>query len=149
MLKFETLFDNERYYDKLLQYTSSKVSPKHVLPVWFSLLSPVFTLLPPQPGCATTSSCAAKMAGCASTTSAAAVPQTTQACSARSPAASRSWGAAGAPIRARPPWRLHRPPGCCCCCWARHCWERPPAGPPCSKETHDLVGAINSPPPPP
>lgn len=127
------------------QYTSSKVSPKNLKHVWFSLLSPVFTLLPQQHGCVTTSSCAAKTAGCASTTSTAAVPQPTRACSVRSPAASRSWVAAGAPIRARPRWRLRPPPGWCCCCWARHCWERPPAGPPCSKETSDLVGVKNLP----
>lgn len=65
-----------------------------------SLTPSVFTLLPPQPGCVTTNSCAAKMAECASKTSAAAVPPPTQACSARSPAAKRSWGAAEAPTRA-------------------------------------------------
>lgn len=114
------------------------------------ILTPLSCLYvaPTQPGCVTTSSSAAKMAGCVSTTSAATVPRATQACSARSAAASRSWGAAGAPTRARPPWRPRPPPGCCCCCcWARRCWERPPAGPPRSKETRDLVGVISSPPP--
>lgn len=126
------------------QAFSSKVSPKTFLNVWASLLSPVFALLPPQPGCVTTNSCAAKMAVCVSTTSAAAVPQPIQACSVRSLAASRSWGDAWSQIRARPPWHLHPPSGCCCCCcfWAQHCWES-------SKETCDLVAVVHSPPPPP
>lgn len=111
------------------------------------MLSPVFMLLPPQPGCVTMSSSVVKMAAPVLTTSAATVPQPTRACCVRSPAVRTSSGVAGVPILASPPWRPRPPPGCCCCCccWARPCWERPRARPPCSKETFDLVGVIISP----
>lgn len=120
------------------------MSPGTFLNVWASLFSPVFALLPLQPACVTTNSCAAKMAACVSTTSAAAVPQPTQACSVRSPGASRSWGVAWNRIRVRPPWHLRPPSSCCCCCcfWAQHCWES-------SRETCDPVAVIHSLPPPP
>lgn len=67
----------------------------------FSHVFPVFTLLPPQPGCVTTNSCAAKMVGRVSATSAAAVQRAIQVCCVRSAAASQSWEAVGAQIQAR------------------------------------------------
>lgn len=114
---------------RLMDHSSGSVSPFTLSPVSFSLLS-LSSLPPPslQLGCATTSSFAAKMAACASTTSAAAVPRPTRVCCVRSLAVSLSWGAVGGRTQARPPWRLHPPPGCCCwCCWAPRCWGRPPA----------------------
>lgn len=110
---------------------------------WSHFLPHVFTL--PQPGCVTTSSCAAKMAESVSKTSAVNVPPPTRACSVRSHAVKRSWVAAEAPIRAMSRWCPRHSPCCCCCCWAPHCWEKSPAGPIISKETPDLVGVINSP----
>lgn len=93
-----------------------KCHPNTCLCVKFSHVFPVFTLLPPQPGCVTTNSCAAKMVGRVSATSAATVHQPTRACCVRSAAASQSWEAVGARIQARLTWHLHPPPGCCCCC---------------------------------